>query len=153
VSGTAVATTSGTAIDFTGIPAWVKRITVLFNSVSTNGASVLQVQVGAGSITTTGYAAAGATNGTSLTSFTTGFPVSVAGSASYTFGGNMVISTIGSNIWVMSAAIANTGVSVNGFGASLGGNVTLSGTLDRLRLTTVNGTDAFDAGSVNILYE
>ena len=33
------------------------------------------------------------------------------------------------------------------------GRVTLSGALDRVRVTTVNGTDTFDAGSINILYE
>ena len=34
-----------------------------------------------------------------------------------------------------------------------GGNVTLGGALDRIRVTTVNGTDLFDAGSINIMYE
>jgi hypothetical protein len=34
-----------------------------------------------------------------------------------------------------------------------GGTVTLGGTLDRVRITTVNGTDTFDAGTINILYE
>jgi hypothetical protein len=36
---------------------------------------------------------------------------------------------------------------------SIGGFVPLSGTLDRVRITTANGTDTFDAGSINILYE
>lgn len=53
--GTSQASTSGTAIDFTGIPSWVKRITVMFSGVSTNGTSVPQIQVGAGSVTTSGY--------------------------------------------------------------------------------------------------
>jgi hypothetical protein len=35
----------------------------------------------------------------------------------------------------------------------IAGHVSLSGALDRIRLTTVNGTDTFDAGSVNIIYE
>jgi len=39
---------------------------------------------------------------------------------------------------------------LTGYGA---GTKTISGVLDRIRLTTVNGTDTFDAGSVNILYE
>jgi hypothetical protein len=34
-----------------------------------------------------------------------------------------------------------------------GFQVSLSGTLDRIRLTTVNGSDTFDAGSINIIYE
>lgn len=39
---------------------------------------------------------------------------------------------------------------VLGFNGSI---KTLSATLDRVRLTTVNGTDTFDAGLVNIIYE
>jgi len=53
--GTAVNTTSGTSIDLTSIPSWVKRITVMLNGVSTNGASIPQIQLGAGSVDTTGY--------------------------------------------------------------------------------------------------
>lgn len=33
------------------------------------------------------------------------------------------------------------------------GDLLLSGTLDRVRITTANGTDTFDAGTINILYE
>ena len=59
VSGTSVASTSGTSIDFTSIPSWVKRITVMFDGVSTNGTSNLQVQIGdSGGIENTGYTAA-----------------------------------------------------------------------------------------------
>ena len=63
-AGTAVASTSGTSIDFTSIPSWVKRITVMFNGVSTNGTSLVQIQLGSGSVTTTGYVS-GATFATS----------------------------------------------------------------------------------------
>jgi len=56
VSGTSQASTSGTSIDFTGIPSWVKRITVMFNGVSTNGTSNKQIQLGdSGGFETTGY--------------------------------------------------------------------------------------------------
>ena len=44
--GTAVASTSGTSVDFTSIPSWVKRITVMFNGVSTSGTSNPLVQLG-----------------------------------------------------------------------------------------------------------
>ena len=73
VSGTAVASTSGTSIDFTGIPSWVKRITVMLNGVSTSGTSIVQVQIGSGSPTTSGYTDAigffGNTNNTGLSTF------------------------------------------------------------------------------------
>jgi hypothetical protein len=35
----------------------------------------------------------------------------------------------------------------------ISGTVGLSGTLDIVRLTTQNGSQAFDSGTVNILYE
>lgn len=155
-SGTAVASTSGTAIDFTSIPSWVKRITVMFNGVSTNGSSTLIVRLGtaAGGIDASGYAGSvGAmlnTNCNSGSLQTTGFDTYYNGAA-ITQSGLMLITNVSGNIWSMSYNIAYVnGAYPIGFGAGI---KTLSGTLDRLRLTTVNGTDTFDAGSVNILYE
>ena len=154
VLSTTQATTSGTNIDFTGIPSWVKRITVMFNGVSTNGTSLKQIQLGSGSITTTGYLSS-ATYTASTTNIgagtsTTGMLAGAGASASDFMYGQYVITLVGSNVWIggCSGGIGPGGVSFSG-----GGSVTLSGTLDRVRLTTVNGTDAFDAGSVNILYE
>ena len=152
-SGTAVASTSGTAINFTGIPSWVKRITVMFNGVSTNGASFVQVQIGAGSVTTSGYVASSSmvygTNSCLATTATSGF-VTWANGASDLRSGHFIITNVSSNIWVASGvlnAYSGDGVSMSA------GTVTLGGTLDRIRITTVNGSDTFDAGSINILYE
>ena len=151
-SGTAVASTSGTSIDFTSIPSWVKRITVMFNGVSTNGTSLVQVQIGAGSVTTSGYAGyagyvinAGATSTGTLT---TGLAVDNYGNAALARTGLLIITLIGSNTWVSQSQ--NAASTVFGFGNS---SITLGGTLDRVRITTINGTDTFDAGSINILYE
>lgn len=154
---TAVASTSGTSIDFTSIPAWVKRITVMFLGVSTSGTSVVQIQLGAGSVTTTGYLSSASTlinTGTVVgATQTTGFGVEAsAGSitAAATRNGHAIITLITGTTWVNNSNISfsNTAISVLS-----GGNIALGGTLDRVRLTTVNGTDTFDAGSVNILYE
>ena len=151
-SGTAQNSTSGTSIDFTGIPAWAKRITVMLNGVSTNGTSVVQVQLGSGSPTTTGYLT-GATliTGTSANSasYTSGFGT-YSNATVDTRIGHMIITNISGNIWICSGIINISG-STNTI--QLSGNVTLSGTLDRVRITTVNGTDTFDAGSINIMYE
>jgi hypothetical protein len=148
-SGTAVASTSGTSIDFTGIPSWVKRITVMFAGVSTNGSSIIQVQIGAGSPTTTGYVGGAWTANTSNTTVTTGFPICAINGAARTYNGVMTISSMGSNTWAeMNVTFDSSNNSNHG-----GSYVTLSGTLDRVRITTVNGTDTFDAGSINILYE
>ena len=147
-SGTAVASTSGTSIDFTSIPSWVKRITVMFSGVSTSGTSNIQAQIGSGSVTTTGYVS-GSTIGTTYTSATTGFLLYNNTSAADIISGVITICNITSNTWVEGGMLNNTGA----LRISGGNSPALSGTLDRVRITTVNGTDTFDAGSINILYE
>lgn len=153
-SGTPVASTSGTSIDFTSIPSWVKRITVMFSGVSVSGTSTPQVQIGSGSVDVTGYTGGQSvvlnSNITGSQTSTTGFIWNVAGSASSSVHGNMVLTLLSSNNWVCNGV----GWDVQGSrGMLLAGSKTLSGTLDRVRITTVNGTDTFDAGSINILYE
>jgi hypothetical protein len=152
-SGTAVASTSGTSIDFTSIPSWVKRITVMFNGVSTNGTSNPQIQIGAGSVTTSGYNQVGATiaaAGANVITGSTGFIMGAISTAAFTAYGSVMLSNLSGNTWVCQGSIANVGDSrVH----TTQGGLALGGTLDRVRITTVNGTDTFDAGSINILYE
>lgn len=147
-AGTAVASTSGTSIDFTSIPSWVKRITVMFAGVSTNGTSPVQVQVGTVSgVVSSGYSAGVEQSGTPA-SVTAGFQTKRTAAAADVESGVMTIALLSSNTW--SAAWNFFAASGQGNGA---GSIALSGTLDRVRITTVNGTDTFDAGSINILYE
>jgi hypothetical protein len=149
-AATAVASTSGTSIDFTSLPAWVKKITVMFNGVSTNGSSNLLVQIGdSGGIENTGYAS-GAFDPSVTAHSTIGFIASPQNASGNAWGGAMTLSNLSGNVWVSNGAIA-TGS--GGYFSSFGGAKELSATLDRVRITTVNGTDTFDAGSVNILYE
>lgn len=152
VRATAVDSTSGTSIDFTAIPAWVKKITVMFNGVSTNSTSNHLIQLGAGSVTSSGYTSLGLrlvnAASPSSASSTAGFILGDIASASAAIVGHMVITNISGNIWVAS------GYGSYGAGGFInGGSVSLGGTLDRVRLTTITGTDTFDAGTVNILYE
>ena len=152
-SGTAVASTSGTAIDFTGIPSWVKRVTVVLQGISTDGSSAYLVRLGtSGGVVTSGYVSSGnQLNPTSSsTSSTAGFNF-VIDSAGYICTGNIVFNNISSNTWVASYTLSLTGVATGS--AVGGGQIALGGTLDRVRITTVNGTDTFDAGTVNILFE
>jgi len=150
--GTAV-TASGTSIDFTSIPYWVKRITILWKGVSTSGTSLKLFQIGdSGGIETTGYLSSSNTlqNGSiSCFSSTAGFLLS-SGGASEVISGSMTITLIGSNQWICNGSF---GYSAGSFNWLTVGDKTLSDTLDRVRITTVNGTDTFDAGSINILYE
>ena len=153
-SMTAVGSTSGTSIDFTGIPSGVKRITVIFSGVSSSGTSGLLVQIGAGSVTTTGYVSTGfaSSNGVSpaVTSSTAGF-LMFNDNAGDVRSGSMTISNITGNTWVENHTMSSVAVRAIAFMG--GGTLALGGTLDRVRITTVNGTDTFDAGTINILYE
>ena len=147
-SGTAQASTSGTSIDFTSIPSWVKRVTVMFSGVSTNGTSALLVQLGdSGGVETTGYVST-SIQAALTDSSTAGFIIRSA-AASNLFSGSMVIKNINGNEWV-SDHVVKQSTSAISCGA---GDKSLSGTLDRVRITTFGGTDTFDAGSINILYE
>lgn len=153
-SGTAVASTSGTSIDFTGIPSWVKRITVMFSGVSTSGTSATLIQLGysTSSLQTTGYTGSAdeyATTPASNSISQAGFPIVISRTAAYTTSGALTINLLGSNTWCMSSWLSST----PGRYANCLGYVTVAGTVDRVRITTVNGTDTFDAGTINILYE
>lgn len=148
VSGTAVASTSGTSIDFTGIPSWVKRITVMLIGVSTNGTTGISLQIGdAGGIETTGYAV-GTSNGATSTSE---FPLTGgSGAAAGLYSGGVILALLGSNTWSIQGVVGRSDVSA---AFSIGGSKALSDTLTQVRLKSGNGTDTFDAGSINILYE
>lgn len=156
VQGTSVATTSGTTVDFTGIPSWVKRITLMLQGVSSSGSSDFLVRLGSGATPTyvaTGYVsirtrleAAALTTG----AVTTGFDVAVNTAAASTSSGNIIINNFGNNIWVCSSSIADTGSTTQ---SVQNGYLSLGAVLTAVRLTPQNGTDTFDAGSINILYE
>lgn len=146
-------TASGTAVDFTGIPSWVKRITVMFNGVSTNATIRQLIQIGSGSIQTTGYSSGSretTTTGVSAIS-NAGFIIESISSVNLLFG-HMMLTLISPNTYVSSHCFYfnQTG---NAFAIVGGGAVSLSGILDRIRITTTNGTDTFDAGTINISYE
>jgi hypothetical protein len=153
VLGTSLASTSGTSIDFTGIPAWTKRITIMFNGVSTNNSSLLILQLGSNSvgIETSGYFSTrfGVSSGSTFNQNSSqGFIVGGAGSGA-TASGLCQLCAITTNSWIHSSVMAE----FTNVGAASGGNKYISSILDRIRITTVNGTDTFDAGSINIMYE
>lgn len=156
-SGTAQASTSGTSITFTGIPTWTQRITVMFNGVSTSGTSMALVRLGtSGGLATTGYTTVGSIQGGGAAAGSSGSagiylwtnnPI-----ATDTRYGTMVFTLLNSssNLWVATGmcALSNTNQTI-----MFAGGVSLSGAITQLAVTTANGTDTFDAGSINILYE
>jgi hypothetical protein len=153
VSGTAVGA-SGTSVEFTGIPSWVKRVTVMLSGVSTNGSSGFLLQIGtSGGMEDTGYISGTSNVGSgvvgSLVTSTSGFVILTGTAATSTNSGAITVSTLGSNIWVASGTMYYSGVAT----VMTAGTKTTSATLDRVRITTINGTNTFDAGTINILYE
>lgn len=152
--GTAQNSTSGTSIDFTGIPNWVKRLTVVFNAVSTNGTNVPLIQLGTGGApTTSGYvagSAALAAASTTVATSTVGFPV-FSNAASYALSGAITFVNVSGNLWVGSGSFNN--VATTPYLVPAAGTVTLSGVLNMVRITSAGGTDTFDGGSINILYD
>jgi hypothetical protein len=148
VLSTSVASTSGTSIDFTSIPSWAKQVTVMLYNVSTNGAVNPIIQLGSGSFTTSGYSSGCGSSGGN-TSETSGFIVSTGTASSDSLSGSILFSSIGiSNRWVCS------GTTYNGSNSRfISGNVSLSGDLDRVRITTIASASTFDGGTINIIYE
>ena len=151
-SDIAKASTSGTAIDFTGIPSWAKRITVMLAGVSTNGTSPLLFQLGtSGGFQTTGYTTANTRIGASAViaaSSTAGWSINSATAASNSSGIITFTLVNGVGLWVGEGTIASSEPAVSW----TSGNKDLAGVLDRVRITTVSA-NTFDAGTINILYE
>ena len=152
VSATAQASTSGTSIDFTSIPSYVKRITVMFSGVSTSGTSNLQIQIGSGSVTTSGYSSSAQIfNSATLTNtgtITSGYVLWAAAAADSRTGVYSLVLLTG-NTWVCTGNSSQS----SSQSSQTSGSLALGGVLDRVRITTVNGTDTFDAGTINIMYE
>lgn len=150
------ATTSGTSIDFTGIPAGTRRITIMFVGVSTNGTNIPCVQLGdSGGIETNAYSgltwnhtgAATISHSTFFHLFTaTGYAANMAIYGHLT----LTLENASTNTWVASGVIGTTGSFT---GNTITGAKSTSAVLDRIRLTTNTGVDTFDAGAVNISYE
>ena len=151
IAGTAVASTSGASIDFTSLPSWVKRITLMFDGVSqTTGTSpYLLIQIGtSGGIVATGYVGVCSTNGSSNALSTTGFGLRGPSAGSAVQTGVMSIVSFTGNTWLATGVSGDTTYTQSGYTA---GKLALGGTLDRVRIVANGG--AFNGGSINILYE
>jgi hypothetical protein len=146
ISGTAQATTSGTVKDFTDIPSWVKRITVMYSAVSTSGTSAVILRLGYGATPT--YVSTGYRGANNITDNTTGFRTDSGAAASASRNGALILSYFGNNVWSYLTTVAAGNA---GYGGGMSPD--LGAPLTAIRITTVNGTDTFDAGSINILYE
>lgn len=152
---TEVATTSGTTHDFTGIPSWVSKITIMLVGVSTDGTSIPMIQLGdSGGFETTGYVGAVSDIAAAVASsnLNTGFVIAQGSAAAAVRHGSMILTLedATNNVWVAQSAFGRTDTAET---SNMAGSKPLSGVLTQVRLTTVNGTDAFDAGAINVTWE
>ena len=154
VRATSQASTSGTSIDFTGIPTWAKKITVMLSGVSTSGTNSVIVQLGSTTFTASGYLGASSASSSAVVSaaLSTGFMLDfdAADVATAVRHGQLSVSSITGNTWVANGVAALSDSAVT---STVAGTIALGGVLDRVRVTTVGSTDTFDAGTINIIYE
>jgi hypothetical protein len=153
-SGTAVASTSGTSIDFTGIPSGVKRITIMLANVSTTSTVPITFRLGtSGGIVSTGYAGSqGYVGGTpASTNMSTGFEL-YNDTAAVTYQGQIVLTLVdtATNTWCAAGVV---GVTTQAYLRYIGGYIALGGTLTQVRMTTTTGSPTFDSGLINIMSE
>ena len=150
--GTANTSVSGNTIMHTGIPTWAKRVTVMYSGLSTNGSTPIILQAGSGTYKTTGYLGAAAVIEGS-TGYTVGFGIGNSNVSNTDLQhGTIVLNLLNpnTNTWVA------TGTAARSDGIEVGltsGAVSLDGALDRVRFTTTGGSDLFDAGVTNIMWE
>jgi hypothetical protein len=149
--------TNNTSIEFTGIPTWARRLTVMLNGVSTNGTSAIQVQLGTGAgptFVTSGYLGASMAVTTSLGAAGeqngNGFRVCTGVTAASIIHGSIIISNLTGNTWSLSSVLGQSDLIRVSWA---GGSTALAAALTALRVTTVLGADFFDAGSINLLWE
>ena len=148
-SGTVSGTITVVGVDFYNIPSTAKRITVMLNGVSMSGTSNLLIQVGSSSFSTSGYTSAASREANNIGS-TAGFIQAFNTAAAALTIGQFTLNLQTGNSWVGTGLNMRSDVNALNYCA---GSISLSGTLDRVRITTVNGTDTFDAGSINIMWE
>lgn len=150
VSGTAV-TASGTSVNFTGIPSTAKRVTVMINGLSFAAAGAGVLQIGSGSLTTTGYTSYTMSSPNTAvnagTTQTNGFGRLDTANAAGTQNGMYILTNITGNTWSFMSILQRS----DSVGQTASGFIALGGVLDRLSLVATTST--FDAGTVNILWE
>jgi hypothetical protein len=150
ITAATVVTASGTSFEFTSIPAWVKRITIAISGLSASGTSDILIQLGtSSSYETSGYLGAASTSAGTADNFSSGFAIANSSTAGSVYHGVVTLVNLSGNTWVESGLL---GLSNANSLRESAGSKSLSATLTRLQFT-IDGTQTFDAGTVNILYD
>ena len=150
---------SAAPIEFTGIRSDARRITVMFNGLSTDGSEEIIIQIGdSGGYETASYISnVSAIRGTSAQEIpiTSGFAVVDVGVSTDSYTGAVTLTLMNSstNYWVVSGNLVIIASGVTTGNLHISGGRALDSVLTQLRITTTGTPDDWDAGSVNILVE
>jgi len=154
--GAEVTTTSGTTAAITGIPSGVKKITIMFEGVSTDGTEQFLLQLGdAGGVETSSYISTSARHPTAAdteyATDTNGFVLTGSNSAGSVYSGivTLYLKDAANNTWILSSILSGGSTTLN----TATGSKSLSAEITQLLLTTDGTPDTFDAGSIAIQYE
>lgn len=148
--GAEVATTSGTSVDITGMPAGTNIIHFNFVAVSTSGTSIPLIQLGdAGGFENSGYTGV-ASGGTNINAFNAGFGIYSVDAVNVIHG--TMILTLQNAATFTWAAVGNFSTAAGNVASITAGTKSLSAELTQIRLTTAGGADTFDAGAINVTY-
>jgi hypothetical protein len=145
-------TTSGTNLTLANnIANTVKRITLQFAGLSTSGTSIPIIRLGVGGVAETTNYLGGASTGTTGGGGSVGISLSSSNAASHVRHGSITLTRMGeTNTWVASGILNHSDSSLYG---TVAYSKSLAGALNSIFLTTTNGTDTFDAGSVSVTLE
>jgi len=154
VAVVAPVTLTGVSVDFTGIPTWAKRVTVLLKETSLSGVSPLILRLGSsGGVEATGYLCNLSTaNGAAISTAaaTTSHQLTTTIAATSQVYGKIVIEHLSGNSFIITSNLGRNDAAYHFTGT---GAKDLAGVFDRLRLTTISGTDTFDNGSASLYIE
>lgn len=143
---------SGTSLDFTAIPPGVKQIQVAFSDAKLSETSkTLAIQLGtAAGLETTNYTSHVDHAAGNMQAGTSGFVlVRAAFTSAAVYAGivNFILHGETSNVWAAAVGL----VSVTSGSSNGGGFKQLAGVLDRIRITTIEGTSTL-SGTASITY-
>ena len=151
-------TTSGTAFDFTGIPAGVKEVTVLFDACSVSGGNGVYIQMGTSAgINASGYSMSSQVITASGQNFINTFSEGIICQAdAETFTGAVRIErlTTSGHYWLVTVHLNGKAGASSGTSSILGGGVkNLVTELTQIRLKVERSASAtFDNGTANIAW-
>jgi hypothetical protein len=155
ISGTVVTATTAFPLNFTNIPSWVKRITVMFASASPSLGNWFTIQLGTSvGIVTSGYlGSAFITTTSGITAMQNSSAINIynnSGSAADTMHGSVVLNLLdpATNTWTAMGLVSKSNALVMSY---VTGSISLASALTQVSVAA--GSGSLDGGSINIMYE